>query len=85
MKIKLKNGLNIDEFQAHQKSSCKLLPGEIEALSASPTVEKVDQFDNSKLMLSGTGQKDLNSSTDIEATRLLVVGNSRLGPLLCPT
>ena len=36
--------------------------------------------DNFKLMPLGTWQKDLNSSTDIEATRLLTVGDSRLDP-----
>ena len=54
-------------------------------LSTCPTVEKASSFNNSKLMLSGTRQKDLSSSTDKEATRLLTVGNSRMDPLLRPT
>ena len=51
-------------------------------LSACPIVEKVGSSDNSKLMPSGTRQKDLNSSTDVEAIRLLAIGDSRLDPLL---
>ena len=54
-------------------------------LSASPIVEKASSFDNSKLISSGTQQKDLNPSTDIEVTRLLVVGYSQLDLLLRPT
>ena len=51
-------------------------------LSSSPTVEKVGPSDNYKLMPSRTLQKDLNSSKDIEATRLLAVGDSQLDPFL---
>ena len=54
-------------------------------LSACSTIEKVGPSENSKLMLLGTRQKGLNSSTDIEATRMLAIGDSRLDPLLCPT
>ena len=54
-------------------------------LSACCTVERVGPSDNSKLISSGTRQKYLSSSMDIEDTRLLVVGNSRLDPFLCPT
>ena len=54
-------------------------------LSSCPTVEKGGPSNNSKLMLSGTQQKDLSSSMNIEATRLLTVGDSQLEPLLRPT
>ena len=52
---------------------------------ASPTIEKASPSENSKLMSSGTQQKDLNSSTNIEATRMLAVGDSQLDPFSHPT
>ena len=55
------------------------------ALSACPTIGRAGSSDYSKLMSSGTRQKDLSSSIDIEAMRLLVVGNSRPDPFLRPT
>ena len=45
-------------------------------LSASPTVEVAMSSDSFNLMAIGTCLKDLNSSIDIVATKLLTVGVS---------
>ena len=54
------------------------------ALSAAPIVEVTAPSDISNLMVAGTWLKDLKSSTDIVATRLLAVGFSRGAPLIRP-
>ena len=52
------------------------------SLFACPIVERAGPSDNYKLIPSGTRQKDLSSSTNIEDTRLLAVGDSQLDPFL---
>ena len=54
-------------------------------LSTYPTIDRAGPSNKSILMSLGTRHKDLSSSMDIEDTRLLVVGNSKLDPFLRPT
>ena len=54
-------------------------------LSASLTVEVAMSSDSFNMMAIGTCLKDLNSSIDIVATKLLTVGVSQGVPLLRPT
>ena len=64
-------------------ASCSLVKKTV--LSSCSTVKQVGPSDNSKLMSSGTQQKDLSSSMDIEDTRMIAIGDSQLEPFMRTT